>query len=132
MAVEGQVIAEEVDVGADQLRHPAVVDSGQAARHPVPEETVVDEDGVGPGLPRADEELLAGGDPGHHLADLRLALDLEPVGAEVTALGGFEILVEVGYEAVAGEGSGHAGSLQEKEKGDPRAALFRTARESGT
>lgn len=76
VAVEGEVVGEEVQVSPDELRHAAVLHSRQDARHAVPEDAVVDQDGVGSGLAGFHEELVAGGDSGDDLADLFPAFDL--------------------------------------------------------
>ena len=102
MAVQGEVVGEEAHLAADQLRHPPVLEAGQRARHPVPEQAVVDQHRVRPRLPGADEQLLAGRDAGHDLADLLLTLHLEAVRAVVPPSTGVEVLVEVGGESLAG------------------------------
>jgi hypothetical protein len=95
VAVERQMVGEEVDAGLDEGRDPGVGMPGELSRRAVPEDSVVHQDGVGAGVARALEELDAGGDAGGDLADRPASLDLEPVRAEVLAGAGLQQPVEM-------------------------------------
>lgn len=110
VAVQGEVVGEQVQVSPDQLGHAPVLHAGQDARHAVPEDAVVDEDGIGFRFAGFDEELVAGRDSGHDLADLLPALHLQAVRTVVAAPLGVQELVQVGDQGGAVDGA-HAGSL---------------------
>ena len=101
VAVEGEVVGDQVEAGLDQRRHPPVLDAGQRIGGAAPEDAVVDQHRVGARHGRPGEQLGARGDAGDDLADLAPPLDLEAVGAVVGSLGGLEVGVEVADEFVA-------------------------------
>jgi hypothetical protein len=103
MAVQGEVVGEEAHLAVDQLRDPAELVAGEDARRPLPEEAVMDQDRIRPGLPGLYEQLVAGGDARHDLADLFLAFYLQAVRTVVAAVGGVQVLIEVGDELVAAD-----------------------------
>jgi hypothetical protein len=103
MPVQGKMVGEEAHLAADQLRDPAELVAGEDSRRPVPEEPVMDQDRVRPGLPGLHEQLMAGGDAHYDFADFVLALDLQTVRAVVAAVGGVQVLIEVGDELVAAD-----------------------------
>lgn len=117
VAVERQVVGEEIDLAGDQLPHPSVLHPGQDQWGTVPEDAVVDQDRVGIELAGADEEILAGRDPGDQPADSRPAFDLEAVGAVVLTLADRQQLSQVGDKLFARHGNSRHRSIPSRSAG---------------
>ena len=102
VAVEGEVIGGEGEVGVEEQLQAALGGAVEGARRPGPEEAVVDEDEVGPFLARACEELGVGADARHDRLDLLASGYLQSVGPVVVVCVGSQKLVQVANDLVAG------------------------------
>ncbi len=95
MAVERQVIGEEVHAGLEQRSHPGVGVSGELPWPALPEQPMMNQDGVRAAIAGALEELDAGRDAGRDPADRAAPLDLDAVRTVVLASAGLEQRLEM-------------------------------------
>ena len=102
VAVEGQVVGGEREVGVEEQLQAALGGAVERARRPGPEEPVVDEHEVGALLARASEQLDIRRDAGYHGLDLLASGYLQSVGPVVVVRGGIQKLVEVANDLIAG------------------------------
>ena len=73
------MVGQEVEVVAHEAGHPLAQPARQAAVLTAPEQPVVDQQRVGPGLDGRVDESQAGGDPRDEAAHLAATLDLQAV-----------------------------------------------------
>ncbi len=102
VGVQRQVVGHQADVAVEQELQAALGAQVDRARPAAPQQAVVDEDQIGPDLARADEELGARAHAGHDRLDVCPTGYLEAVRAVVVEATGFQELVEVGDDVVAG------------------------------
>lgn len=92
--VEGEVVGGQREIVAEERLEAGGETRVDPARGEVPEDPVVDEDELRPGLRRPLEELELARDAGGHRVEVRGPGNLEPVGAEIGPLRSLEARVE--------------------------------------
>lgn len=99
--VQRQVVRDQRDVVGQQKPDPLAEGADQSRRlAPVPQQTMVDDDGVGPAVDGPGEQSARRGHRGHHALDIGRTLDLQPVGAVVPHGVGIENFIEIRDELV--------------------------------
>ena len=81
--VQRQVVGEQVDVVGQQQRQTLLHPPGDATIVSAPEQSVVDQYGVGASVHRGLDQRTTGGDAGHNFSNDEPTLDLKAVGPVV-------------------------------------------------
>ena len=108
MGIQGEVVAEEVDIVLDERCDPVVEGASEGAG-PVklPEETVVNDEGVGILLGRYFGGIASSGYGEGQLGELLLSLYLQSIGPIILKLGGVKKLFQVCLQSLASDSHRH-------------------------
>ena len=99
VSIEGEMVGDQGDVIGQQESNPFAKAPNQPRGFTrVPQETVVDDDGVGPAVDGTGKKRSRGGNGCHHPSHITGTLDLQPVGAVVLDSIDIEELIEIGNE----------------------------------
>ena len=104
--VQGQVVGVEVDIVGQQALQALLHPAGDAPVLPAPEQAVVHKEGVGLLRNGCVDQRTAGGHAADDARNLRLALDLQAVGAVVLEAFGLQERVQGLQQGVSVNGHG--------------------------
>ena len=99
--VQGQVVGQQIDVVGQQQADPLLHPAGDAPIHAAPEQAVMHEDGIGPGLDRSFDQGATGRHTADDAANLALAFDLQAVGPVVLEAFGLQQAIKLGQKVVS-------------------------------